>query len=191
MPFGRDEQSTRNAKLSLVRGWLEQSGASAVVLTQAGSVAWLTGGLTNPVERGHPASPLWIVVRADDAIALTSEVEAPRLEAEGDIQMPLAAVPWFEPGALAEAAERKAGAPRAAIASDGEAAFGIDASDDLAILRLGLLPDERRRLRELAHDAALALEESLEGCSGRASSTATSRLGSPMRSSDAARSPCA
>ena len=63
MPFGRDEHSTRNAKLSLVREWLEQSGASAVVLTQAGSVAWLTGGLTNPVERGHPASPLWIVVR--------------------------------------------------------------------------------------------------------------------------------
>ena len=162
MPFGRDEHSTRNAKLSLVRDWLEQSGASAVVLTQAGSVAWLTGGLTNPVERGHPSSPLWIVVGPDDATALTSEVEAPRLEAEGDIGMPLVAVSWFEPGALADAAERAAGVPCSAIASDGEAAFGIDASDDLAVLRLRLLPDERGRLRELAHDAALALEESLK-----------------------------
>ena len=162
MPFGRDEHSTRNTKLSLVRDWLEQSGASAVVLTQAGSVAWLTGGLTNPVERGHPSSPLWIVVGPDDATALTSEVEAPRLEAEGDIGMPLVAVSWFEPGGLADAAERAAGVPCSAIASDGEAAFGIDASDDLAVLRLRLLPDERGRLRELAHDAALALEESLK-----------------------------
>ena len=145
-----------------MRDWLEQSGASAVVLTQAGSVAWLTGGLTNPVERGHPSSPLWIVVGPDDATAMTSEVEAPRLEAEGDIGMPLVAVSWFEPGALAAAAERAAGVPRSAIASDGEAAFGIDASDDLAVLRLRLLPDERERLRELAHDAALALEESLK-----------------------------
>jgi Xaa-Pro dipeptidase len=162
MPFGRDEHSTRNAKLSLVRQWLEESGASAVVLTQAASVAWLTGGLTNPVERGHPASPLWIVVRPDGVTALTSEVEAPRLEAEGDLQMPIDAVSWFEPGALAAAAEQAAGAPSPAIASDGEPAFGIDASDDLAVLRLRLLPDERQRLRALAHDAALALEESLK-----------------------------
>ena len=61
---------------------------------------------------------------------------------------------------LAAAAERAAGVPRSAIASDGP--LGIDAADDLAVLRLRLLPDERGRLRRLARDAALALEEPLK-----------------------------
>jgi Xaa-Pro dipeptidase len=161
MPFGRDEHSTRNAKLALLREWLEGSGAPAVILTQAGPVAWLTGGLTNPVERGNPGSPLWIVVRADGATALTSEVEAPRLAAEGDLQMPIEQVSWFDRDELVAAAERLAGAPRASLASDGEPSFGIDAGDELAVLRLALATDEQTRLRELGRDAALALEESL------------------------------
>ncbi|HEY1480349.1 MAG TPA: M24 family metallopeptidase [Gaiellales bacterium] len=149
------------AKLSRVREWLRESAAAAVVLTQAGPVAWLTGGLTNPIERGHPASPLWIVVRPDDETAITTEVEAPRLLAEGDLEMPLVPVPWFEPGAFANAVLEIVGAPADAIASDGDAAFGIDASDDLARLRLALVPDEQGRLRELARDAAEALEQAL------------------------------
>jgi Xaa-Pro dipeptidase len=160
MMFGRDEQSARATKLARVREWLRGSTADAVVLTGAGAVAWATGGLTNPVERGNPGSPLWIVVREDGATAITTEVEAPRLAAEGDLGMPIVAVPWFEQGALGQAAVRAAGTSHAQIASDGDG-FGIDASDELALLRLPLVADEQSRLRELARDAALALEESL------------------------------
>ncbi|MEO9173941.1 MAG: hypothetical protein ABI317_00405 [Gaiellales bacterium] len=162
MAFGRDEQSVRATKLSRVREWLRGSAADAVVLTGAGPVAWATGGLTNPIERGHPASPLWIVVREDGETAITTEVEAPRLAAEGDLRMPLEAVPWFEGDAFCDAAARASGVTHAQIASDGDA-FGIDASDELALLRLPLVADEQARLLELARDAALALEESLRG----------------------------
>ena len=161
MAFGRDEQSTRGAKLSRVREWLRESTATAVVFTTAGPVAWLTGGLTNRIERGHPASPLWIVVRENDETAITTEVEAARLESEGDLQMPLVSVPWYDGGAFAAAAARAGRATPAELASDGDPGFAIDASDELALLRLPLLPDERSRLRELGRDAAEALEESL------------------------------
>jgi Xaa-Pro dipeptidase len=161
MAFGRDEQSARGAKLSRVRAWLRESAATAVVFTTAGPVAWLTGGLTNRIERGHPASPLWVVVREADETAITTEVEAPRLVSEGDLQMPLVSVPWYDGAAFAAAASRVANAPASELASDGDAAFAIDASDELALLRLPLLPDEQRRMRELGRDAAAALEESL------------------------------
>jgi Xaa-Pro aminopeptidase len=160
MTFGRDEQSVRATKLGRVREWLRGSTAEAVVLTGAGAVAWATGGLTNPIERGNPGSPLWIVVRADGETAVTTEVEAPRLAAEGDLEMPLETVPWFEPEGFAETAARLAGAPHGQIASDGDT-FGIDASDELALLRLPRVAEEQERLRALARDAALALEESL------------------------------
>src|ERR1700709_2799743 len=100
MVFGRDERSARGAKLARLRSWLEGSPARAVVLTGAGPVAWLTGGLTNPIERGSPASPLWVVVGPADATAITTTVEAPRLEAEGDLGIPVVPVPWFEAGAF-------------------------------------------------------------------------------------------
>jgi antitoxin VapB len=161
MVFGRDEQCARRAKLSRVREWLRESAATAVVLTQAGPVAWLTGGLTNRIERGNPASPLWVVVREEGETAITTEVEAPRLASEGDLQMPLVSVPWYDDRAFVATAARVASAPPAELASDGDRAFAIDASDELALMRLALLPDEQQRLLELGRDTAEALEEAL------------------------------
>ena len=40
-------------------------GSPAVVLNEPGPVAWLTGGVTNRIEPGSPASPLWLVVTRD------------------------------------------------------------------------------------------------------------------------------
>ena len=148
-------------KLSRVREWLRESAAQAVVFTQAGPVAWLTGGLTNRIERGNPASPLWVVVREEGETAITTEVEAPRLASEGDLQMPLVTVPWYDDHAFVATAARVASAPPAELASDGDPAFAIDASDELALMRLALLPDEQQRLVELGRDTAEALEEAL------------------------------
>ena len=51
--------------------------------------------------------------------------------------------------------------PGGELGSDGHAAFGVDAEDALAGLRLALLPAERERLSALAVDAARALETTL------------------------------
>jgi len=148
------------SKLERVRDLLSTRNAHAAVLTEAGSVAWLTGGITNPIERGSPASPLWVVVTPDEATALTTNVELSRLEQPlARIGLPVAGVAWYEPGGLHIAAADLAGRASELTLSD-DAALGGGA-DDLVAIRLSLLPPERARLAALGRDAALALEHAL------------------------------
>jgi Xaa-Pro aminopeptidase len=156
--FGTAEQPITSrtdevqAKLSLVRGLLDRGGADAVVLSGADSVAWLTGGLTNRIEPGNPASPLWLVVTTDAAAAVTTNIERPRLAEEGgldELGFELHEAPWYESGGLVRVAAELAGG------------LGADLDEELVALRLALLPPERRRLAALAADAAAALEDAL------------------------------
>ncbi len=167
-PFGTAESSASaevTAKLAQVRALLADLGAPAVVLTTAGAVAWLTAGLENRIEAGSAASAMWVVVTPGDALALTTNVERPRIDAEHDLSgrgLALATVEWFAGGdGFVAAARAFAGHPEAELASDGHAAFGIDAEDALTALRLALVPAERVRLAALALDAAGALERTL------------------------------
>ena len=148
-----------DAKLALVRALLARRGLDAVVLGTADHVAWATGGLTNPIERGASASPLWLVVRHDGASAVTTNVERERLDAESgldELGISLTDVPWYDVGALEDAAAELADAPRERIGG-----LGADVDDDLVELRLALHPGERERLASLAVDATSALEDAL------------------------------
>jgi Xaa-Pro dipeptidase len=167
-PFGTAESSVASevaSKLALVRGLLTAIGAPAAVLTTSGAVAWLTGGLTNRIEAGSPASAMWVVVTPGEVSAVTTNVERERIEAEHGLAergLRLHTVEWYAGGeAFVEAACVCAGAPAALLASDGHAAFGVDADDALAELRLALMPAERERLAALCADAAGALEGAL------------------------------
>src|SRR5437868_7331968 len=119
--FGTTEQirgSVRqevDAKLALVRSLLARRDLDAAVLGGADAVAWVTGGMTNPIERGAPTSPLWLVVRGDGVAAVTTNVEHARVDAESglrELEIPLHEVPWYEPHALERAAADLADAPR-------------------------------------------------------------------------------
>jgi Xaa-Pro aminopeptidase len=124
--FGRTEQFSAtarrqevDAKLALLRALLERRGLDAAVLTGADAVAWATGGVTNPIERGVPTSPLWLVVRGDGAAAVTTNVEYPRLDAEAglrELEIQLHEAPWHEPSSLDRATLMLADAARAAAA---------------------------------------------------------------------------
>jgi Xaa-Pro dipeptidase len=167
-PFGTAESSAAAevaAKVAHVRALLADLGAPAAVLTSSAAVAWLTAGLTNRIEAGSAASAMWLVITPGDALAVTTNVERPRIEAEHDLPgrgLRLEEVEWFAGDeGLVRTASDFAGAPPAALASDGHAAFGIDAEDALAGLRLALMPAERERLAGLALDAAAALEHPL------------------------------
>ncbi len=152
-------QDEVEAKLALIRAWLDRRGLPGVVLTRPAAVAWLSAGLTSPIDRSDPASPLWLVVTPELAAAVTTAVERPRLDAEaglGELGFPLADVPWFEADGFVRAAEEVAGVPRAALASDGGP--GVDEDGDLTAMRLRLSAPERERLGALGADAARALE---------------------------------
>jgi len=148
-----------DAKLALLRTLLERRGLNAAVLSGADAVAWATGGVTSAIERGVPASPLWLVVRSDSAAALTTNVERSRIDAEAGLralEISLHAAPWYEPLSLERAALELAGAPRARVGG-----LGADIDDDLVELRLALMPPERERIAALALDATVALEAAL------------------------------
>jgi Xaa-Pro aminopeptidase len=156
---GTSQQQEVDAKLALVRALLERRGLDAVVLSGADAVAWVTGGITSPIERGVPVSPLWLVVRTDSVVAVTTNVERPRIEAEAgldSLEIPVHEALWYEPLSLERAALELAGAPRARVGG-----LGADVADDLVEMRLALLPSERERIAALALDATAALEEGL------------------------------
>ncbi|MDX6619809.1 MAG: hypothetical protein QOK36_2195, partial [Gaiellales bacterium] len=100
-PFGTAEYSPAaevTAKVAQVRALIAELGAPAAVLTTSGAVAWLTAGLTNRIEAGSTASPMWLVITPGDAVALTTNVERPRIEAEHDLPgrgLRLQEVAWF------------------------------------------------------------------------------------------------
>jgi Xaa-Pro aminopeptidase len=156
----RDELKT---KLARVRAWLDHRGIEALVLAGVDTVAWLSGGLTNPIERGAAVSPLWLVVTREHVAAVTTNVERPRIEAEAkldELDISLHDTPWFERDAFVGAAEELAGRERSLLASD-LAGFGSRCDEDLVALRLQLLEPEQERLALLGRNAAAALEEAL------------------------------
>lgn len=121
------------------------------------AVAWITGGLTNRIEAGNPASAAWVVVTPEAAHVVTTNVELPRLSAEGGLDgFELHGVDWYEPAGFTRLAESVSGAPAERIGG-----LGIDVDDELVELRLSLDPAEQERLAALAVDATVALESSV------------------------------
>lgn len=141
-------------KLDAARGLIEQRGLAALVLRGTDGVAWITGGLTNRIEPGNPASAVWVVVTRDRAHVVTTNVELPRLEAEARLDsFKLHGVDWFESGAFTALAEELADAPAERIGG-----LGADVADELTELRIALDAAEQERLALLAAEATAALE---------------------------------
>jgi Xaa-Pro dipeptidase len=141
-------------KLSALRDLLRRRDLHALALVGTDGVAWATGGLTNRIEPGNPASAAWVVVTPDAAHVVTTNVELPRLSAEGHLDLfELHGVDWYEPDGFTRLAEELAGAAAPAIGG-----LGVDVGDDLIELRLALMSAEQDRIEALALDATAVLE---------------------------------
>lgn len=154
--FGLTEPSLSEEverKLAAARALIVRRDLAALVLLGTDGVAWITGGVTNRIEPGNPTSGAWVVITPDAAHAITTNVELPRLEAEGGLDaFQLHGVDWFADG-FTSLAEELAHAPAASIGG-----LGVDVTDDLVDLRLALSDSEQARLSALAADATSALE---------------------------------
>lgn len=144
-------------KLADLRGLIERRRLAGLVLQGTDGVAWISGGLTNRIEPGNPASVAWAVVTPDAAHVITTNVELPRLRCEGGLEaFDLHGVDWFEAGAFAALAEELVGAPAVRIGG-----LGVDLDEELIELRLALDEAEQARLSVLAAEATAALEDAL------------------------------
>ena len=147
-------------KLERVRGYLEQSGRSGVLLTRQFNVSWIGAGLEDVIIRGQDGGFVWSLVTPDGAYLVTSNIEAARLNGEespGDLGFEVVAVPWYE-GHYASALDELVDTTR--LANDGEGP-GETAPDDLQMLRLKLTAGERDRMRVLGAECCEALEDTM------------------------------
>ncbi len=152
------------AKLRRVRDLLDARGWDAALFTSQPGVAWVTAGLEDKIVRNEEPGLVWALITGTGAHLITTTIEQPRLAAEegaGDLGFAVHAVPWYQPGGLAETAADLARTGDAGrIATDG-AGPGAARPAELAQLRLPLTPQEAARLEELGADCAVALETAL------------------------------
>ncbi|MGB8196016.1 MAG: hypothetical protein WCF25_03310 [Acidimicrobiales bacterium] len=131
-----------------------------LLLTRPGGVNWITGGLSDPVDITASADPAWALECERGRALITSEIEAPRLMGDFDLEAlgwNLIAVPWYDADAPVLAATAFSGVSPDELLSDSES-FGLNVTNEIVRSRMALSEPEREDLRHLGIDAALALE---------------------------------
>ena len=135
-----------------------------LVLTTPGSVNWITGGLSDVVDITSSNDPVWVVETSSARALITSEIEAPRLRGDFDLDAlgwELITVPWYEADAPVVAACRFAGRPVRDFISDRNG-LGASVLEDIVRERMVLTAPEQHELHLLGALAAYALETSID-----------------------------
>ncbi len=136
-------------------------GDAPLILGTSGSVAWATGGVSQPIDRTAAFDAVWLV-DAKEPTLLISSVEIPRFAAEGELEelgFKVVAVPWYEENGFAKAALAAAEHDHADVLSD--VGLGTDVSTELTAFRMVLSGGEREMLRWLGAESARVLEEAV------------------------------
>jgi antitoxin VapB len=134
-----------------------------LVLTTPGGVNWMTGGLSDPIDVTAATDPVWAIESATARALVTSEIEAPRLRGDFDLDAlgwDVIAVPWYDASAPLLAAARFCGVSPEDLLSDTDA-FGSNVTSEIVRARMSLSEPERDDLRRLGADAARALESGI------------------------------
>lgn len=146
------------AKLDTVRGWLDGEGLEAVLIGSQAGFAWVTAGGDAHVSLDSVSAVASVLVTADDAFLLTTNIELNRMLDEEVTGLGLVPEewPWHEPEAARSTLERLC-RPDRAVSDVGKLGLA-PAPPGLVVLRYSLLPPEADRYRRLGVDAAEATE---------------------------------
>ena len=141
-------------RLDLVRGALEEQGASGALLQTRRNVAWATVGAEAHVVAATEAAVAGLLVTRDGAVMLAPVNEAPRLRDEelAGLDLEVRELPWHDQAAMTDAATRIAGS-----------GLADDAALETALMpaRCVLSDPEVERLRWLAECVVSAMEAAL------------------------------
>jgi len=142
--------------------YLQARGLGAVVLTLRRNFAWYTGGAQNYVNAADGVGVATLVVTAERAVCVTSNIEAERIGQEelGGLGIEVLAYPWHDAdaarrllGRILDGKRAAADAPAAALPEGLERLGG-----DFDRLRWPLVPEEIERYRALGAGTAECLE---------------------------------
>jgi Xaa-Pro aminopeptidase len=145
-------------KLEAVRAWADERDLDGVLIGSQAGFAWITAGGHSHISIGEAGGVASILVTADRASLLTTNIELRRLFDEEVIALPFEGVewPWHEQ-AHADRVVAELCDPSRSVSDLG--AFGLSQADpSLAALRFTLMPAEIERFRVLGRDAAEAVE---------------------------------
>jgi Xaa-Pro dipeptidase len=130
-----------------------------LLLTTPGSVNWRTGGISDPIDLSASSDPVWTLDCDAGRVLITSEIEAPRLEADFSVRemgWDVFGAPWFDESVRRAFATQYADAPEGDLLSDA-GDIGVDVRDALVSARLVLSEAEQEDLRELGAAVGVAL----------------------------------
>lgn len=151
-----------DAKLEILRAWLDHSDLDAALITSQGGFAWITAGGDNSVTVGQEAGAASVLVTREDAYLLAANNELRRLVDEelggagASTGFTPVDWPWHEPEGEGRIIERLCD-PARTVSDLGR--LGLpDAPPELDELRFALLPSEVDRYRSLGRDAAESVE---------------------------------
>jgi len=148
------------AKLALLRGCLESTGAGAICLRGIDWFAWATAGGSSAVLHTAELGVAEVLVTRDEAVILTDEIEAARLREE---EVPAGFTFHVTPWAQVELRERYVlgVAGEGPVLSDRPHGLEQPLPNALRQRRLVLTPSEQARYRLLGREAAEAMSEVL------------------------------
>ena len=136
-----------------------RQGGRPLLLTTPGSVNWRTGGLSDPIDLSASSDPVWTLDCDAGRVLITSEIEAPRLEADFGVRemgWDVVSAPWFDETARRSLATEYAGTSLSELLSDVEY-IGDDVRVALISARLALSEPEQDDLRDLGAVVGAAL----------------------------------
>jgi Xaa-Pro aminopeptidase len=154
VPVSSGRQGESAAKIERLRELIRDRGYAAAALSSRRNFAWLTAGGDNHVPQASDNGFATLLVTPTDAVVVAAVNEAPRIRDEEVSGLPLdvVAVPWEQPGAVADAIRARA---------DGRVADDGDLEADLWPMRATLTPTEQERYRWLGSRTARAMTATL------------------------------
>lgn len=153
-----DRQEEFEAKLEQVRSLLEAEQVEGILISEPHSFAWMTCGGDNHVMLSGPTGSGSVLVTADEAYLICSNVEERRLTEEETAGLPLEVrtFNWHD-GSDRQVLRELVG--RGAPGCDVPRSDAKDVSKALMRLRYRLLPPEVERLRWLGREAEAAMRQ--------------------------------
>lgn len=144
-----------------IRSIRASHGDAPLVVGSVGSVSWVTGGVSRPIDRTSSSDCMWLV-EADEPTLLVSSVEVPRFGAEGGLEelgFKVVPVPWYEENGFERLALEVARCEPHQLLSDVN--LGRDVSPELTAQRMILSGGEREILRWLGVETSRVLETAI------------------------------
>ena len=144
-------------KLSDVRGWLEQGSHSGVVLRSQANFAWITAGGRSHISLGAEAGVASVLVTADTAALITTNIELDRLLVEEAPELGFEGVhyPWEQQEGLSSMLNGFCDPTQCVSDLPAEGLALVD--DAFLELRRVLRPTEIARYRNLGRDASICV----------------------------------